>query len=441
MVPGWPSANWLDSKSTHDFDLIFLDPNGFTTGHGNLGAVRLSSNGHPFIPQDSSAFYAMGRREKELASFLQAGGDVVIFANPPVLAEGYEGTYSGWDLLPTQPDEYTISEGTQVEVVDDGPIGRYLKENIDQIQYRVTFSAPEWNDWKPLAVTSRTRLCIGAVWQQGDQGRLIVLPWMKHSFGQSLKEPTESAIGEIRSKLAQAEASRFWIPLVQAISKSEGDKQEPPDWANLYRSSAEDSAHRDVKNQEVVVDEEAAILSKAIAELTAASALKPLLYADGDELVDACRVALEILGGESLEVAKNRADLAFKFPGWSAVVEVKGLTNSAKESNAAQLEKWAAEQLEKDSVESKAILLVNAYRTIDPLQRSEPAFPHQMIEYSSKRGHVLITTAQLFVAIDRVQSGKETAEEFLMTVRDTIGVMSGYEIQAAEDEGADTPLG
>ena len=115
--------------------------------------------------------------------------------------------------------------------------------------------------------------------------------------------------------------------------------------------------------------------------------------------------------------------LLLQFDGWRAIVEIKGQTKSASESNAAQLEKWAA-----DATDAKPILLVNAFRDTAPVQRTKDAFPHQMLKYSTAREHALLTTTQLYVAVDKVQRGETTPEAFLTLLRSTVGLLQGFEI-------------
>jgi hypothetical protein len=77
-------------------------------------------------------------------------------------------------------------------------------------------------------------------------------------------------------------------------------------------------------------------------------------------------------------------------------IEVKGRdTGSAGEKHAAQLEKWVMGHFEKTGEHAKGLLVVNGFKDVELLARTEPVFPAQMIPFSTSRGHALISGVQL----------------------------------------------
>jgi hypothetical protein len=122
----------------------------------------------------------------------------------------------------------------------------------------------------------------------------------------------------------------------------------------------------------------------------------------------------------------GRADLILRWRGRTAVVEVKGLTKSAKEANAAQLEKWVSAQYEEEGEQPKGILVVNTYAKTDLKDRTRADFPDQMLPYSIARGHCLITGLQLLAA--RLDAELEGARRPMIvgSLFDCIGIYDRY---------------
>lgn len=424
-----PSTAWLDTLSTHDFDLVVVDPNHIFEGKSR-GKVTKDNYGRDLLSSDSSAFQAMARRRAELDAVLTAGGDIVIFAEPAIPVRYYDNDaiISGWNFLPTAVENITAGEGKKVEIVDKGPIGRYLTAQMGQINYRATFTAPSHDGWVPLAVTALTKLCVGAVWTSRKGGRVVILPWMKHDFLPPVGPIGNASVDRLIEN-HQRVARAFWTTLEQALSQDDFEVEPAPKWAANYatQSEIEAGSSLDARAKELSAAEGEVRLAKDA--LTTAEEFKPLLYGHSLELERACELAFQLLGASPLPTEDHRADLAFQFDDWTAVVEVKGLTHSARERDSGQLEKWAAEHVEHGHGEPKPILLVNAFRTISPDERHEPAFPDQMLKYATSKGHALVTTSQLFVAVDRIQKGEEDAAAFLSALRGTVGVLPGYELQ------------
>lgn len=126
---------------------------------------------------------------------------------------------------------------------------------------------------------------------------------------------------------------------------------------------------------------------------------KILFTGSGAALEHVDEKALTALGFEVESGAPGRTDRVLTFGGTPAVIEIKGKAKSAAEKDAAQLEKWVAGHHVEHEVQPKGILLVNAWRDLTLADReSRPTFPEQMLEYSTGRGHCLITGLQLLCA-------------------------------------------
>jgi hypothetical protein len=154
---------------------------------------------------------------------------------------------------------------------------------------------------------------------------------------------------------------------------------------------------------------------------------KTLFYGTGSDLEYQIEQILKELGFEIVRAEKDRADLIIKYEDKFAVVEIKGLQKSAAESNAAQLEKWVANFVEFDQPIPKGILIVNAFRETPLTERTTPAFPHQMLNYSVKRDHCLITTTQLLGLYYKGLESPEDKKDLVMSLFDTVGIFKGFQ--------------
>lgn len=148
----------------------------------------------------------------------------------------------------------------------------------------------------------------------------------------------------------------------------------------------------DIKSQINLLTQSLAIKENDILKY---SSLKRLFTGTGIDLEREVEKIFKTMGFEILEAIENRDDLILKYNDKIAVVEIKGVSKSAAEKHAAQLEKWAANYFEETGITPKGILLVNSFKDTPINEREEQTFPHQMIKYSTQREHCLLTTLQL----------------------------------------------
>jgi hypothetical protein len=110
----------------------------------------------------------------------------------------------------------------------------------------------------------------------------------------------------------------------------------------------------------------------------------------------------------------------------AAVVEFKGKAKSAAESDSAQLEKWVTEYHLENGVHPKGILVVNAWRDKPLPDRSQAAFPNQMLGYAEARGHCLVTGMQLLGAWLDVEKRSGRAIQIARALFKCSGRFGGY---------------
>ena len=158
---------------------------------------------------------------------------------------------------------------------------------------------------------------------------------------------------------------------------------------------------------------------------------KVLIYGQGDALEKQVSKAFEFIGFEIQEAIEGRADLRVTYDDKAAVVEVKGLSKSAAEKNAAQLEKWVSEEIASGADHPKPILVANTWRNKRPDERSEVDFPDQMLKYVGDRGHCLISGSQLLSMVRAAIRDPEKKKEIATELMSTVGTISGWNIEDA----------
>jgi hypothetical protein len=152
----------------------------------------------------------------------------------------------------------------------------------------------------------------------------------------------------------------------------------------------------------------------------------------------------EALGADVDDADEGRADLKIRWRDQVAVVEVKGVSGSAGERDAAQLEKWAAEELEESGQVPKPILVINAFRDREDLNdRIKEAFPKQMRPYAEARGQCLVTSLQLLLMESEARDDASRREGALDALFSNVGVFADFsypqahiqEVTSKEEEG------
>ena len=126
------------------------------------------------------------------------------------------------------------------------------------------------------------------------------------------------------------------------------------------------------------------------------------------------------------EAEVGRSDVVASYDDTDIVAEIKGVTKSAAEKHAAQLEKWVAQFLEENEHSPKAILFVNGYCDTPLAERTEEVFPDQMLRYSEARGHALVTTTQLLCLYIEIKNNPACAKERIKELLSCVGRYPRY---------------
>lgn len=225
-------------------------------------------------------------------------------------------------------------------------------------------------------------------------------------------------------------SDQFLIDLYEVCKKvwnSDIDQIELPKWTKDYLLPGE----KDDRNNLLVIEKEIDKLQQAKLEMEVKLAkyqpIKRLWSSSGSELEIAVRDVFIELGFNMLPSDAGRDDILMEWKGKPIVGEVKGLSKSAAEKNAAQLEKWVSLHIERHDVQPKALLVVNTFRNLPLSERLENSFPHQMLNYSKNREHVLMTTLQLCNLLLYCRKHSEQRETVIEKLLGTIGILEGFD--------------
>lgn len=91
-----------------------------------------------------------------------------------------------------------------------------------------------------------------------------------------------------------------------------------------------------------------------------------------------------------------------------------------------RIEEWILDYHVNTGVKPKGVLLVNAFREKPIVERTEPVFPKQMLDYSISREHCLISTTQFLCMFINCRNNKKS-KEIIMEFIKTTGVYNKYD--------------
>jgi hypothetical protein len=250
---------------------------------------------------------------------------------------------------------------------------------------------------------------------------LIILPEVSLEA-----DPTDDEEAEDDERLWVPDAPAFQHDLLAAIEQMTGSGViSRPEWASRYATAEQEQLSEDIVQQQKKVATAKSKLATLQQEKAEGELRDQLYLGSGRVLELEVKGVFELLGGTVTEPTPGRDDWRVTFPEGTAVVEVKGLTKSAAEKNAAQLEKWVAGVLEETGKPTKGVLVVNTWRDTPLSERTKDDFPNQMLAYSKSRGHCLVTGLQLYVIRAEVAKDPSRAEYWRKKLLESSGPIQG----------------
>lgn len=441
--PRAENASYASTRTLLEHQVVLWRPRGlldrYDTSTQYRGCTCLSDNGTANFLRDEK------RRAREMHDYLALGRLIVVLVPPPItfyVATGEtqnEGTAakprirrivtarSVGGLIPGGAT-LTAASGTSFKTVGDSSFSAFWNAVGDQFSY---VSILDGVDTPLLTIKGTEHVVAGLV--TVESGKVLLLP-ERYFFGPSDDFAEEVEDKENEEELWDKEQERIDREcdgdLLDALFELandlvDGPNEALPSWSERFLLPRESDAVLAVEKAAQKADSALQAVEQANLDLVETRKWKRLVSGTGSELERAVEAALAHLGCTVDEGEAGRADRIVRWKKKVAVIEVKGLTKSAGEKNAAQLEKWVSEYTVDVGTPPKGLLVVNAWRSAPLDERDKPAFPDQMLAYSEQRNHCLLTTAQLLAAIAAGTSVKKR-EAFIKGLFETKGVLQGW---------------
>lgn len=381
-----------------------------------MGLKSLSESDSINIQQD------IKRRRTEIDELLKIGRTVIVFMSQNQFCYHYTGEkqssgtgksrvftniVSKIDLLSILPENINTigSTGSSIDCRAAEPYKSFFNENKDHFHYEAYFNKSLGN---PLYYIKGTNKVVASCLKIHN-GNLLFIPTFVDDEDEQLQKKFIDSV----------------IKLVEELKRDTGDFEQPQ-WSEEYTLPSEISNKHQLKESELELAAVLEKINKQKEEILTLESYKLLFTGTGRALEIQVGKVFEELGFSVSEGIPGRDDLILERNDAVAVVEVKGVSKSAAEKHAAQLEKWVSEYIEVNEKMPKGILVVNAFKDLPLDKRNEDDFPHQMVTYSERRSHCLISGLQLLCLYFDCLQHPEKANELLDELLTTVGVYNKY---------------
>ncbi len=422
-------ATFRSATSLLDYDVVIWDPLS-TIDEYRLDPFNNMYRGLPSLSENDSARIVedIARRRGEFSSMLELGRTLIIFGAGPQRCYVYTGqqTISGTgrnakvtnfvndiDVLAALPFAMTTvaATGTQMQLRAGEPYAQWWQRLRPGLQYRAYFAVKDAAD---LAVVEGTDRVVASALSVG-RGVVLIVPAL--SWRTSDQIP-----GQASNEAVVVDAFRS---LLDALREQTGDFK-LPDWAVAYGLPDERAHLEELRSREVERDALLKRIDEGKAAVATLTQRKILFTGSGVALESQVREAFAALGFDVSPGAPGRDDFIATRGNDVAVIEVKGVSKSAAEKHAAQLEKWVSGYYEANGRQPKGILVVNTFAQSRLEQRTAPDFPDQMLPYSKGRGHALVTGLQLLGAWLDAEAHPDRRDEIAGSLLSAVGIWERY---------------
>lgn len=306
----------------------------------------------------------------------------------------------------------TMVRGEKYDIVCKPPYSSFFQRTRGLFYYDAYFTAPKKST---LLTLPKSDNAISAVFEY-EKGKIVVLP--RPYVGENYK--TEAAWKKYGKKYLDA-----LFELNHALMACE-DSYSLPLWADGIKILDEEDQEKNLEQDLKKLENIKAEIAKRETLINKIRRKKILLAASGTMLEEVVKETLQEIGFALHEVEVGRSDITASYDGVDVVAEIKGVSKSAAEKHAAQLEKWVAQFIEEKDHAPKALLIVNGYCDTPLSERTEEVFPDQMLKYCKSREHALITTTQLLCLYIEIKNNPACAKERIAEMLSCVGKYSRY---------------
>lgn len=303
--------------------------------------------------------------------------------------------------------------GEKMEICNKPPYSDFFKKTLGFNYYNAFFDAPASSTLLRIPDSNKA---LAAVFEH-ENGKIIFLP-------QPCSEEEYS-----NATTWNKDARNYLDALFELNHKlsSKLDEYVMPQWAEDFSILDELSEQKKIEQDLEKLKKLELKIEKQRKSLEFLQRYKTLVCSSGTVLEEIVKTVLLELGFVLSKSEKGRSDIIAKYEDTGIVAEIKGVSKSAAEKHAAQLEKWVSQYIEDNGNAPKPLLIVNGFCDVPVFERNEDVFPHQMLKYCEARGHALITTTQLLCLYIEIQQNPECKTERISELLSCIGKYPRYQ--------------
>lgn len=426
---GFTDVDFHSATSFMDYDAVVINTRSLALEYGLT--CPDTYNGKLCLPVDASFKMKedFARTRTQIIEFLKQGKNVfvVMTKNEDCYIHTGESSYSGtgknarktnfvaeFDVFSFLPIKIkpTFVSGRSVNVVCRSPYSTFFQATKEVMCYEAFFTAPKETT---LLTMLNSDKAVSAAFEY-EKGKIIILP--------SFCFPT--------SDTSESEEDKYGKIYLDALFElnhslmSNADSYSLPLWTDGIKILAEEDQEKKLEQDLKKLENIKAEIATREALITKIRRKKILLAASGTTLEEVVKETLQEIGFALHEAEVGRSDIIASYEGVYVVAEIKGVSKSAAEKHAAQLEKWVAQFMEEKEHSPKALLIVNGYCDTPLSDRTEEVFPDQMLKYCKSREHALITTTQLLCLYIEIKNNPACAKERITEMLSCVGKYSRY---------------
>lgn len=159
-----------------------------------------------------------------------------------------------------------------------------------------------------------------------------------------------------------------------------------------------------------------------------------LLARDGRNLENAVKFVLESIKFNPIPGPAGQEDIVFKFGQMLFLAEIKGSTSSSSEGHIKQLNSKLTMYQEREQVDMKGVLIINAWRQYQPSERENKdrtVFPDAIMKLVNIWEFVLVTSLQILEIYCLYLQEKLDRKKLANELYNTIGPIKNYELRSS----------
>jgi hypothetical protein len=301
---------------------------------------------------------------------------------------------SNWCFL-TSLDRFRIADASGSEIHTSGERIATITQALESgAEYRCLVEPPSWlqDRWLELARTKYGDPIAGVLApdkEESRQGWILVLPQVENK-GALARALLEDLLPRLSPKLFPQDDRQAWV---------NNDAYALPGVLELQGQIRKAEEEAEVKIHE--------LREQITKKREERRYLHQILTAEGDELVDAVKQTLESLGfdeivdvdkAEAAEDGRLREDLRITHEAETVLIEVKGITNTPRDTDALQVGKYIPVRIKEwKDPEVRGLSIINHQKGLPPLERQDETVFHEDIETNAQTlDFGLLTTWDLY---------------------------------------------